>query len=70
MTALTPERIAVRQLILPALAVAAVATFVLGAVAFDQGALAGAVTDALRDRGGVLHELFHDGRHMLGVPCH
>ena len=18
----------------------------------------------------VLHELFHDGRHMLGVPCH
>lgn len=20
--------------------------------------------------GGFLHEFFHDGRHMLGVPCH
>jgi hypothetical protein len=31
-------------------------------VAFDQGALS---------RGGMyLHELMHDGRHLLGVPCH
>jgi hypothetical protein len=20
--------------------------------------------------GGYLHELMHDGRHLLGVPCH
>ena len=24
----------------------------------------------LRAGATVLHELFHDGRHMLGVPCH
>jgi hypothetical protein len=31
-------------------------------VAFDQGALS---------RSGMyLHELMHDGRHLLGVPCH
>ncbi|MDQ4067965.1 MAG: CbtB-domain containing protein [Actinomycetota bacterium] len=25
---------------------------------------------ALRAGASVLHELFHDGRHFLGVPCH
>jgi hypothetical protein len=31
-------------------------------VAFDQGAVS---------RSGMyLHELTHDGRHLLGVPCH
>jgi hypothetical protein len=25
---------------------------------------------ALRAGATVLHELFHDGRHFLGVPCH
>jgi hypothetical protein len=31
-------------------------------VAFDQGAVS---------QGGMyLHELMHDGRHLLGVPCH
>ena len=24
----------------------------------------------LRAGASVLHELFHDGRHFLGVPCH
>ena len=24
----------------------------------------------LRAGASYLHELFHDGRHMLGVPCH
>ena len=24
----------------------------------------------LRAGATVLHELFHDGRHLLGVPCH
>ncbi|MEV6348352.1 CbtB-domain containing protein [Actinoplanes sp. NPDC051851] len=31
-------------------------------VAFDQGALS--------HSGMYLHELMHDGRHLLGVPCH
>jgi len=31
-------------------------------VGFDQGAVS---------RSGMyLHELMHDGRHLLGVPCH
>jgi hypothetical protein len=47
-----------------------VAQFVLYAVGFDQGTLAAPVTQALADKGGVLHEFFHDARHLLGVPCH
>ena len=39
-------------------------------VALDQGALASVATDRLLDSGGVLHEFFHDARHLLGVPCH
>ncbi|MEH1163908.1 CbtB domain-containing protein [Micromonospora sp. CPCC 205539] len=31
-------------------------------VAFDQGAVS--------QSGTYLHELMHDGRHLLGVPCH
>jgi len=31
-------------------------------VAFDQGAVS--------QTGTYLHELMHDGRHLLGVPCH
>ncbi|MFC7533083.1 CbtB domain-containing protein [Actinoplanes sp. GCM10030250] len=31
-------------------------------VAFDQGAVS--------QSGMFLHELMHDGRHLLGVPCH
>ncbi|MEV6302014.1 CbtB-domain containing protein [Actinoplanes sp. NPDC051861] len=31
-------------------------------VAFDQGAVS--------QSGTLLHELMHDGRHLLGVPCH
>ena len=31
-------------------------------VGFDQGAVS--------QSGMYLHELMHDGRHLLGVPCH
>jgi len=31
-------------------------------VGFDQGAVSRS--------GTYLHELMHDGRHLLGVPCH
>jgi 2-keto-4-pentenoate hydratase len=42
---------------------AAVAVAVAYGVTLENGAVleAGATT---------LHELFHDGRHFLGVPCH
>lgn len=46
------------------LAAATVAGLLLLAylVTFDQGAIS--------QSGMYLHELMHDGRHLLGVPCH
>ncbi|HZQ79827.1 MAG TPA: CbtB-domain containing protein [Acidimicrobiia bacterium] len=38
----------------------------LYAVTFDTGALSSHVSSSSM----YLHELFHDGRHLLGVPCH
>lgn len=65
-----PARVAVRRLRTPALG-ALLALFVLAyIVAFDQGALASLATERMMDSGGVLHEFFHDARHLLGVPCH
>jgi hypothetical protein len=46
----------------PALFAAAFALLVLYLVSFDQGALS--------QSGLYVHELMHDGRHLLGVPCH
>ncbi|WP_082979095.1 CbtB domain-containing protein [Arthrobacter sp. B6] len=40
----------------------AVSVLVLYLVQFDNGQLSQA--------GMLLHELMHDGRHLLGVPCH
>ena len=31
---------------------------------------AGVLSDALGRSGPFLHELFHDARHLVGVPCH
>jgi hypothetical protein len=59
-----------RELVVPTLGALLLALLVFYAVWFDQGALASPVTDALSDKGGVLHEFFHDARHLLGVPCH
>lgn len=63
-------RLTTRQLLFPALATLLVALFAFYAVGLDQGLLASQVTDAMSDSGGVLHEVFHDARHLLGVPCH
>ena len=38
----------------------------LYAVTFDSGFVSARVAGS----GMYLHELFHDGRHLLGVPCH
>jgi|tagenome__1003787_1003787.scaffolds.fasta_scaffold19216561_1 hypothetical protein len=62
--------IPLRRLVRPALVVVLLAWLVVTAVAFDQGALASLATSAMSDSGGVLHEVFHDARHLLGVPCH
>lgn len=56
----TLERIAVPTW---AWLVAAVALMAVYALSMENGA-------TLRAGATVLHELFHDGRHMLGVPCH
>lgn len=64
------DRVEGQRLVAPALGALIFALFVLYAVAFDQGALISPLTDAMREQGGVLHEVFHDARHLLGVPCH
>jgi hypothetical protein len=43
--------------------VAAFALMAVYALTMENGA-------TLSAGASVLHELFHDGRHMLGVPCH
>ena len=39
---------------------------VLWLVTFEGGP----VSEALGQASNFLHESFHDGRHLLGVPCH
>lgn len=54
---------------LPLWASAALATFALAVmwlVGFDNGQLSSVVDGT----GSYLHELFHDGRHLFGAPCH
>ena len=66
----TAQRIDLGALVLPALVAMLFVVMVLSAVAFDQGAMASLATDAMEPSGGALHELFHDARHLLGIPCH
>lgn len=47
-------------------AVVALAMFVMYLVTFE----AGPVSEILGQGATFLHEGFHDGRHLLGVPCH
>lgn len=44
----------------------ALAIGVLWLVTFEGGP----ISEAFGQAGSFLHELFHDGRHLLGVPCH
>ena len=30
----------------------------------------GLVSQSIGQAGSFMHEMFHDGRHLLGVPCH
>ena len=46
----------------PSLLLAAVAIAAIYLMAFDQGAIS---------RSGLwIHEVMHDGRHLLSLPCH
>jgi hypothetical protein len=47
-------------------AVLLAAVTVLWLVTFEGGPL----SEAIGQAGSFFHELFHDGRHILGVPCH
>lgn len=55
---LVPARVPLRTWM-----IVAVALLVAYVVALDNGAV-------LRSSAATVHELFHDGRHFLGVPCH
>ncbi len=52
---------------LPTLAIFALAIF---AVLFDNGALLAPFLGDVSHAANYMHELFHDGRHLLGTPCH
>lgn len=49
-----------------ALLALAAAVALLWLVTFEEGA----VSELVGSTGSFLHELFHDGRHLVGVPCH
>lgn len=57
---------ATAQLLLALVAMTALA--MLFVVTMDQGGALAAVGPALDS--ATTHELFHDARHLLGVPCH
>jgi hypothetical protein len=40
------------------------------AVGYDQGALLQPLLGAASRSANYVHELMHDGRHLLGFPCH
>ena len=48
--------------LMPALLLGLLFVLTIYLVQFDQGVLS--------QTGSFLHELMHDGRHLLGVPCH
>ena len=46
------------------------ALLALYAVFLDQGMLLSPVLGKLASTANYLHEFAHDGRHLLGAPCH
>ena len=48
----------------------AVGVLIVYLVLFDQGAAAAVLFGSTAGNENVLHEHFHDGRHLLGAPCH
>jgi hypothetical protein len=58
-----------REFLLGSLALAWI-SLALFAALFDNGALLTPVLGEAAQANNYLHELFHDGRHILGTPCH
>lgn len=50
--------------------VLAIVLLAIFAVLFDNGALLAPFLGDVSYAANYLHELFHDGRHLLGAPCH
>ena len=50
----------------PVLALFGLGVYLIG---FDQGALVDPIVRAISNS-PILHEFVHDGRHLLGFPCH
>jgi hypothetical protein len=44
--------------------------FLVYLVLFDQGTVASVIFGATAGRENLLHEFFHDGRHLWNAPCH
>jgi hypothetical protein len=61
MNTTAPIAVPVRDLA-PALLLAAFLLLAVYVLQFDQGAVS--------QTGSFVHELVHDARHLLGVPCH
>ena len=59
--ATTVQPFPLREL-LPALLLGLLFVLTIYLVQYDQGVVS--------QSGSFLHELMHDGRHLLGVPCH
>ena len=68
----TDVRVGSRAALAVVLASAAVliALVALYAVFLDQGQLLSPALGKLAVSANYLHELAHDGRHLLGAPCH
>jgi hypothetical protein len=47
-----------------------IALVALYAVFLDQGQLLSPVLGKLANTANYIHEFAHDGRHLLGAPCH
>jgi hypothetical protein len=58
-----------RDLLIVAAAVI-VALITLYAVFFDQGQLLSPMLGNVAQSANYIHEFAHDGRHLLGAPCH
>jgi len=69
---ITADQAATRQGLAAAVTGIAIvfALFILYAVFLDQGQLLSPAMGQVAASANYLHELAHDGRHLLGAPCH
>lgn len=65
----TPQ-LTLRQVPVWAWALLVVLAILVYALAYDQGVLLRAFVGEVAETKNFLHEFFHDGRHLLGFPCH